>query len=127
MTKATDRQRSATVPTIEILGMAIAPALKARIARQVRRALVAVRTRPVDVKVRFKDVNGPKGGLDVRCAIDVKIPRTPPFHVEQIAGDDITAFDQSVAAISGQIARRLGRRVDSGRHPKKYYAARRLL
>jgi hypothetical protein len=50
------------VPTIEILGMAIAPALKARIARQVRRALVAVRTRPVHVKVRFKDVNGPKGG-----------------------------------------------------------------
>jgi putative sigma-54 modulation protein len=115
------------MPTIEILGMVVTPALKARIGRQMRRALIGVQTRPVRAHVRFADVNGPKGGLDVRCAIDVKIPRTAPFHAEAMAGDTITAFDQSAAAISQQIGRRLERRADSGRRPKKYYAARRLL
>jgi ribosome-associated translation inhibitor RaiA len=112
---------------IEIIGTDIAPALKARIGRRMRRALVGVQTRPVSAKVRFSDVNGPKGGLDVRCAIDVRVPRTRALHAEQTAGDAVTAFDQSSEAIARQVAAQLERRADSGRHPKKYYAARRLL
>jgi hypothetical protein len=115
------------VPTIEIAGPAIAEALKARIVRRLRRALVGVRTSPVQVHVTFTDVNGPKGGRDVRCAIDVRIPQTSLLHVEEIAERDVTAFDRSAAMISRRIAAQLGRRQESGRRPKKYYAARRLL
>lgn len=124
MNNETDRQRSA--PTIEILGITAAPALRARIARHLRRALAGVRSAPVRTRVSFRDINGPKGGRDVRCAIDVKIARTTPLHAEKIAADNVTAFDQSAAAITQQIARRLERRQDSSRHPKKYYAAKRL-
>jgi len=105
MTKASSRPRPSPVPTIEIAGLAIAPTLRARIVQH---------------------VNGPKGGLDVRCAIDVKIPRTAPLHAEETAVSDVNAFDLSEAAISRQIARQLERKQESGRHPKKYYAARRL-
>lgn len=121
MAKATS-----SVPTIEIVGLAIAPPFRARIVRQIRHALVGVQTSPVHVRVSFADVNGPKGGLDVRCAIHVKIPRTAPLHAEETATSDITAFDLSEAAISRQIARQLERKQESGRHPKKYYAARRV-
>jgi len=127
MTKATGRPLSPSVPTIEIAGLAIAPALRTRVVQRVRRALVGVQTSPVHVHVTFSDVNGPKGGLDVRCAIDVRIPQTPPLHVEEAAERDVTAFDQSAAMISRRIAEQLGRRQESGRRPKKYYAARRLL
>lgn len=127
MTNANDRRRSLPVDTIEIVGFTITPSLKARVTRQLRRALTGVQAQPVHARVSFTDVNGPKGGLDIRCAIDVTIPRTKPFHVEEMAADGVTAFDQSAAAITQQIARRLERRTDSGRHPKKYYAARRLL
>jgi len=126
MKKATPRPRPSSVPTIEIVGLTIVPTLSARIVRQMRRVLVGVQTRPVHVRVGFADVNGPKGGLDVRCAIDVKIPRTAPLHAEETATSATSAFDLSSAAISRQIARQLERRQDSGRHPKKYYAARRL-
>jgi putative sigma-54 modulation protein len=126
MTKASSRPRSSPVPTIEFAGLAIAPTLRARIVRQIRQALVGVQTSPVHVRVGFADVNGPKGGLDVRCTIDVKIPRTAPLHVEETAVSAINAFDLGEATISRQIARRLERRQESGRHPKKYYAARRL-
>jgi len=112
MAKATS-----SVPTIEIVGLAIAPPFRARIVRQIRHALVGVQTSPVHVRVSFADVNGPKGGLDVRCAIHVKIPRTAPLHAEETATSDITAFDLSEAAISRQIARQLDGRgfVDSVR------------
>jgi ribosome hibernation promoting factor len=127
MTKATGRPRSPSVPTIEIAGLAIAPALRTRVVQRVRRALVGVQTSPVHVHVTFSDVNGPKGGLDARCAIDVRIPQTPPLHVEEVAERDVTAFDRSAAMISRRIAEQLGRRQQSGRRPKKYYAARRLV
>jgi putative sigma-54 modulation protein len=126
MTKATGRPRSPSVPTIEFGGLAIAPALRTRIVQRVRRLLVGVQTSPVHVHVTFSDVNGPKGGLDVRCAIDVTIPQTPPLHVEEAAERDVTAFDRSAAMISRRIAEHLERRQESGRRPKKYYAARRL-
>jgi putative sigma-54 modulation protein len=95
--------------------------------RRLRRALVGVRRSPVQVHVTFADVNGPKGGRDVRCAIDVRIPQTPLLHVEENADRDVTAFDRSAAMISRRISEQLGRRQDSGRRPKKYYAAQRLL
>ena len=92
-----------------------------------RRALVGVRTSPVRVHVTFSDVNGPKGGADVRCAIDVRIPRTAPLHAEALAEGAVLAFDLSADAMTRRIAARLLRRQDVARRPKKYYAARRLL
>jgi hypothetical protein len=56
----------------------------------------------------------------------VRIPQTTPLHVEKTAERDVTAFDQSAAMISRRIAEQLERRQESGRRPKKYYAARRL-
>jgi ribosome-associated translation inhibitor RaiA len=75
----------------------------------------------------FDDVNGPKGGVDVRCAVDIRIPQTAPLHAEQTSERDVTAFDRAAASIARQMRERLGRRQESARRPKKYYAARRLL
>jgi ribosome-associated translation inhibitor RaiA len=115
------------LPLIDITGLKITPTLRIRIAQRLRRALAGVRTSPVHVRVAFTDVNGPKGGLDVRCAIDVRIPQTEPLHVEETRDRDVTAFDRAAAMITRRIKDRLGRRQESGRRPKKYYAARRLL
>ncbi|MBI1845768.1 MAG: hypothetical protein HYR86_02210 [Candidatus Rokubacteria bacterium] len=127
MPKPTERAAKPSLPTIEITGLAIAPKVRAHVVESLRRALVGVKTSPVRVHVTFADVNGPKGGLDVRCAIDVQIPRTPPLHAEELAESDVTAFDRSAAAMTRGIAERIERRRESGRRPKKYYAARRLL
>ncbi len=126
MKKAIARPRPTPVPTIEITGLAIAPTLRAHIARRLQHALLGVHTSPVHVRVTFTDVNGPKGGLDVRCAIDVSIPQSPPLHTEELAARDVLAFDRSTAAITRQIAQQLERRQESARRPKKYYAAKRL-
>jgi len=126
-TRPTGRGTTPSVPKIEFSGLVIAPALRTRVRQRVRQALAGVKTSPVRVHVSFADVNGPKGGKDVRCAIDVNIPRTAPLHVEELAETDALAFDMSAAVIARSIGERLERRRESGRRPKKYYAARRLL
>lgn len=95
--------------------------------RRMQRALVGMQTSPIEVHVTFADVNGPKGGRDARCAIDVRIPRTAPIHAEALAERDMTAFDRAATVITRRIVQRLRRRQESGRRPKKYYAAKRLL
>jgi ribosome-associated translation inhibitor RaiA len=127
MSKRTVAPRLFPLVALAVTGPAVSPSLRSRVARRIRRALVGVQTSPVDVHVTFADVNGPKGGPDIRCRIDVRIPRTAPVHAEALAERDITAFDRSAAVITRQIAQRLLRRQESGRRPKKYYAAKRLL
>jgi len=127
MTNATARPRALPQLALEIAGLPIAPSLRSRITRRIRRAIVGVQTSPIYVHVAFSDINGPKGGPDVRCAIDVRIPRTASVHAEALAERDLTAFDLSAAVITRRIARRLMRRQDSGRRPKKYYLAKHLL
>lgn len=127
MTNAAARPRALPQFALEVTGLPIAPSLRSRITRRIRRMIVGVQTSPIHVHVAFADVNGPKGGADIRCAIDIRIPRTAPLHAEALAERDITAFDRSAAVITRRIAQRLLRRQESGRRPKKYYVAKRLL
>jgi putative sigma-54 modulation protein len=127
MANTTAVRRPSPSLALAVSGLPIAPALRSRIGRRVRRVLVGVQTGPIDVRVTFADVNGPKGGTDIRCAIDVRIPRTAAVHAEALAERDITAFDRTAAVITRRIAQRLLRRRQSSRRPKKYYAAKRLL
>lgn len=127
MIKMTARQKPSPAVTLDVSGLPIAPSVRSRVDRRIRRALVGVQSTPINVHVSFADVNGPKGGADIRCAIDVRIPRTAPIHAEAFAGRDFTAFDRSVAVITRRIAQRLRRRQEGQRRPKKYYVAKRLL
>jgi ribosome-associated translation inhibitor RaiA len=127
MTNTTARRRLSPSLALEVTGLPISPSLRSRVTRRLQRAVVGVQTSPIDAHVTFADVNGPKGGRDVRCAIDIRIPRTARIHAEAIAARDVTAFDRGAAVITRRIAQRLRRRQESGRRPKKYYAAKRLL
>jgi hypothetical protein len=121
------RPRRAPSLTIDITGLPVAALLRAHVARRLRRAVVGVRTSPIVAHVTFADVNGPKGGLDVRCAVDMRIPRAAPLHAEEFAARDVLAFDRAADVITRRIAERVQRRQESARRPKKYFAAKRLL
>jgi len=126
MTNTTVRPRRSPQLRLEIAGLPVASPLRARIAQRIGRSLVGVQTSPVHAHVAFADINGPKGGVDIRCAIDVQIPRTAPLHATAFADRRTAAFNRSAAVIGRRIARQLLRRQESGRRPKKYYAAKRL-
>jgi ribosome-associated translation inhibitor RaiA len=81
---------------------------------------------PVTAHVTFSDVNGPKGGADIRCAVLVDLPHQPAIRVEQTATTPRLAFDQSYDRVVRKLERSRERWQENRRHPKKYYAAKRL-
>jgi ribosome hibernation promoting factor len=78
-------------------------------------------------RITFVDDNGPKGGVDRRCALTVRLPRWPDLHVEHVSETARSAFDGALTGLERQVERQVRRGRDNRRHPKKYFVARRLL
>jgi len=112
---------------IDIHGVEKDTALRARAAKLVGAALEPIKLAPIRAKVTFFDDNGPKGGLGMRCAVDVRLPYRPPIRVEQLAETSRLAFDGAFGALERKLERYRERDRDIKRRPKKYFVAKRLL
>ena len=111
--------------TIHIRGIPNDLALRSLVAREMSAAFLRVKS--VAAQVVFFDENGPKGGVAIRCALTVRLPRWPTLRVEQMGETARLAFDGGLAMLKRQIERHRERARDQRRRPKKYYAAKRLL
>lgn len=112
---------------IEIRGVPVDRALRARIVARLTRALAKSGQELVAARATFFDENGPKGGVALRCALTVRIPRRPHIRVEDIAEAPRTAFDGAFAKLERDLERNRDREREAKRHPKKYYVARRMI
>jgi hypothetical protein len=112
---------------IEIRGIAGDAALQAHVTRQLTATVDGLRPPPVAAEVGFTDENGPKGGVAIRCALTLRLPRRPALHVDHLAETHRLAFDGGLDRLSRQLARDRGRERERRRRPKKYYTAKRLL
>jgi ribosome-associated translation inhibitor RaiA len=112
---------------IAIRGLGRDRVLGARVSAHVGDAIASLRVAPVSAKVTFFDDNGPKGGLGMRCAVDVRLPYRPPIRVEHVAETSRLAFDGAFAALERQVERYRERDRDIKRRPKKYFVAKTLL
>jgi putative sigma-54 modulation protein len=111
---------------IHIEGNVDRPIPSGHVRTRMRRVLSRLPVQPVTAHVTFADVNGPKGGNDIRCAVLVALPRQPSIRVERLAPTPRLAFDASYDRVARQLERCRERWQDSRRRPRKYYAARRL-
>ncbi len=112
---------------IEIRGIPGDPTLRGYVTRRLTRAFEPLRVRPLGAEVSVTDENGPKGGVAVRCALTVRLPRRSPLHVEHLAETPRLAFDGGLARLERRLERQRGRERERARRPKKYYTAKRLL
>jgi ribosome-associated translation inhibitor RaiA len=108
-------------------GIAIDDPLRAVIEQKLTAAIGRGRIRPTSVRVVFADENGPKGGVDTRCAVTVEIPRRPGVHASAIAESARLAFDGALEAMGRELVRDRQRRRDMARRPKKYFVAQQAL
>jgi ribosomal subunit interface protein len=64
------------------------------------------------ITVRLSDINGPRGGPDKRCLIEVRLKASPTVVVEDVETDLYVAIDRAVdragRALTRQLARRRG-------------------
>ena len=112
---------------IEIRGIPNDPTLQTKVAKRMAAALALLSVKPVSAHVTFFDENGPKGGVAVRCALTVRLPYRPSIRVEHVGETPRLAFDGGFATLERQLERYRERARTSQRHPKKYFAAKRLV
>jgi putative sigma-54 modulation protein len=113
--------------TLLMDGLALDDPLRTHVEDKLPAALRGRRRPPTALRVGFTDENGPKGGVDIRCAITVDLPRRPPMHAEGVAETRRLAFDAALDTLARELKRDRERRRDAARRPKKYFAARRKL
>ena len=121
------RKPASALIAIDIEGIAKDPILRRRCARRARQALARLGVTPLSARINFTDQNGPKGGVSIRCAITVPVPRRAPVHVEHVAPAAGTAFDGALDTLEHRLAQGRRRDREAGRRPKKYYVAKRAL
>lgn len=65
------------------------------------------------VIVRLSDINGPRGGDDKRCLIEVRLKQLPAVVIADTEADLYLAIDRASDRASRTLARRLVRQRDS--------------
>ena len=82
---------------------------------RVRFALRRLTTSVPHAKVQFSDVNGPRGGVDKRCKIELKTDTAGAVVVASLARDWRTALDRSLSRATRVLTRSLQRTQQSAR------------
>ncbi|MCP5279164.1 MAG: HPF/RaiA family ribosome-associated protein [Thiobacillus sp.] len=59
--------------------------------------------------VRLSDINGPRGGDDKRCLIEVRLKQAPAVVIEDVEADLYVAIDRAAERAGRTLARRLAR------------------
>jgi len=72
------------------------------------------------VIVRLSDVNGPRGGEDKCCQIQVILPHLKNVVVEDIETDMYAAIDRATDRVGNVVGRRLSRQRDNNRTTAKF-------
>ncbi|NNJ94686.1 MAG: HPF/RaiA family ribosome-associated protein [Halobacteria archaeon] len=95
-------------------GLSITHAIRERVDKRIRFALSRISHRLRRVDVRLSDLNGPRGGVDKRCLIEVRINRHPPVIVTDVQSDLYRCVDRASARAQRTVLRRLS--LDNRRH-----------
>lgn len=67
------------------------------------------------VIVRLSDINGPRGGADKRCLIELRLKNAPSVVVEDIEADLYVAIDRAAERVGRALGRSLARRREFAR------------
>jgi hypothetical protein len=99
---------------------------RSHVVLRVKQLLRRLPARPLAIRVRFADDNGPKGGSDIRCRMLVSVPGASPISAESLATTARLAFDRVYERVRRQAEHPRHQWRASQRYPKKYYVAKRL-
>jgi ribosomal subunit interface protein len=105
---------------MEILarGIVMTDAIRQHAQKRLRAALGRYAHAVAATQVRLADVNGPRGGVDKHCLIEVQGPGLAATIVRERDADLYVAIDRAAHRIDRAVARRLGRinDLDRGTH-----------
>jgi putative sigma-54 modulation protein len=95
---------------IQARSFSLTSALQSHVHRRLRFAFAAGADHIQRVKVLLTDINGPRGGKDKRCHIQVVLEGMPDVVIEDTKSDLYTAISQATCRASRAVSRTLRRR-----------------
>ncbi len=84
-------------------------ALDEHIRQRISSSLDQYPERIVGVEVRMEDVNGPRGGVDQRCQIKVKLNPKGDVVVSELAADPYQAASAAADRLRNAVSRAVGK------------------
>ena len=90
-------------------GIALTEAIREYAQRRLKTALGRYRHALESVQVRLSDVNGPKGGIDKHCVVEVRGPALVPIVIRERDADLYAAIDRAAERVDRTVGRRLSR------------------
>jgi len=67
------------------------------------------------IRVCLSDINGPRGGVDMRCQIQISLPRLKDIVIEDTETDLYIAIDKATERATRTVGRRLARQQQKNR------------
>jgi putative sigma-54 modulation protein len=95
--------------TLRALGILLVPELRERVTRRAQLVLGRFLPRLGRVVVRLTDVNGPKGGPDKECHVQVTLPGLPEVNIYETQADVVVAVDLALGRAAERVQRALSR------------------
>ena len=95
---------------IHARSFSLTQALRSHIERRLSFALSARYDQIRRILVRLSDVNGPRGGNDKRCQIQVSLPGQADVVIEDVQSNLYVAISRAADRASRTVTRRIGRK-----------------
>jgi ribosome-associated translation inhibitor RaiA len=89
---------------------ALTDALNNFIKHQARKSMSTCSNRVERLVIRLKDINGPKGGDDKECCVEVKLANCAPIVVSKRSSDAYSSIRKALGRASRTTLRKLGKR-----------------
>jgi ribosomal subunit interface protein len=102
---------------IQARGFALTDSLREHVERRLHFALGWADDRLRQVSVRLSDENGPRGGEDKRCRIQITLRGAPSVVIDDTEADLYVAIDRATDRAGRSVARRLERQRDYRQGP----------
>ena len=96
--------------TIQTQGFELTDALREHTLRRLRFSLHWAGRDVRQIQVRLSDINGPKGGFDKRCHLQIRLSNDSDVSIEDTEDDLYLAIDRAVERGKRTITRKLDRK-----------------
>ena len=102
---------------MQALGFPLTEALRERVRRRMEFTLGARGEHIQRVTVRLSDINGPRGGKDMCCQIQVVLSQMHDVVIKDTQTDLYVAIDRAFSRAGRSVARQLNRQITKQRAP----------
>ena len=95
---------------IQAQGFELTDALRAHTLRRLQFSLHSAGRDVTQIQVRLSDINGPKGGLDKRCHLLIRLSNDADLSIEDTEDDMYVAIDRAIERCKRTMTRLLERK-----------------